>query len=165
MKLDELKKYRTELLLEDVQADIKELNEEISLLENEYFNSILEDGECMAIGTSMVSAGMGNVVASQPSALPGNTNGSTTGSGDVSFPFPSMGKNVYAKTEMGKNHGAHTGKKSREKKLDLKKIKSDFEAKYKSNKSSDNTNKPGKIMSFDDFNKDSVNTIKKIDDI
>lgn len=166
MNLNELKTLRTEKLLENIKNDVTDLNNQIATLELEYYNSILEDGECMSIGTSMVSAGMGNVVASQPSSLPGNTSGSTTGSGDITYPFPSMGRNVYTKTEMGKNHGAHTGKKSREKKLDLKKIKADFEAKRKENEDGDNkVPKSPKIMNFDDFSKDTINKINKIEDI
>ena len=164
MNLNELKNLRTEKLMENIQSDVTDLNNKIAILEKEFSDSILEDGECMAIGTSMVSVGMGNVVASQPSALPGNTSGATTGSGDITFPFPSMGKNVYTKVGMGKNHGPHTGKKSREKKLDIKQLKADFEAKRKE-KGDIKTSKPSKIMNFDDFSKDSVNKINKIEDI
>ena len=69
------------------------------------------------------------------SGLAGQTIGTSWASGggpeepgQISVPYnPSGANRVFQKIaapEMGKNHGAHTGKKSREKKLDMKTLKS-----------------------------------------
>ena len=73
---------------------------------------------------NVTTAGMGAVVSSQPSAFPGALNGTNwingggqSGSGDISVPYnPSGANRMFQKVAMGKNHGAKTGKKSREKK-------------------------------------------------
>jgi len=61
---------------------------------------------------------------------------------------------------MGNNHGPRTGKKSREKKLDLKALKSVF-AKRQDFTAGQTKNGEKKVMNFDDFQKTDVNTIKK----
>ena len=61
---------------------------------------------------------------------------------------------------MGNNHGPRTGKKSREKKLDLKALKNVF-AKRQDFTAGQAKNGEKKVMSFDDFQKNDVNTIKK----
>ena len=70
-----------------------------------------------------------------------------------------------AAPEMGKNHGAHTGKKSREKKLDMKTLKSMFAKKqdYTAGEGDVDGEAPrvSKVMNFDNFAKDNINTIKK----
>jgi len=122
-----------------------------------------------ATGGPTVSGGMGAVVSAQPSGLAGQTigtswasNGGTTGSGDVSVPYNPSGSNrVFQKIPvMGSNHGARTGKKSREKKLDLKALKSVF-AKRQDFTAGQSKNGEKKVMSFDDFQKNDINTIKK----
>lgn len=125
-----------------------------------------------SIGTSVAGtpAGMGPVVSAQPSTLAGSTIGSdwsdhggTVGSGDISNPL-NMGPNkMYQKTpagEMGKSHGARTGKKTREKKIDFKALKNVFAQKQ------DFTVTKGskKVMNFNDFQKQDLNKVTKVKD-
>lgn len=108
------------------------------------------------------------------SGLGGQTLGTSWASGggepgQVSVPYNPSGSNrVFQKIaapEMGKNHGAHTGKKSREKKLDMKTLKSMFARRqdYTAGEGEVDGEKerPSKVMSFDNFTKDDINTIKK----
>ena len=131
---------------------------------------ILEDTSATG-GPGGSVGGMGAVVSAQPSGLAGTTiganwasGGGTVGSGDVSVPYNPSGSNrVFQKIpapSMGSNHGARTGKKSREKKLDLKALKNIF-AKRQDFTAGQTKNGEKKVMSFDDFKKDDVNTIKK----
>ena len=113
------------------------------------------------------SNGMGAVVNSQPSSLPGTTfgvnwsaNGGTEGSGDVSAPYNAGGgKVMQQKFAMGSNHGPRTGTKSRKKKIDMKALKASFD-KIKKDKDS-GAKGPGKVMSFDNFIKSNIEKIKK----
>jgi hypothetical protein len=110
------------------------------------------------------SGGMGAITSAQPSTLPGVTTGQsagTVGSGDISVPFnPGGGAKMSQKVQvMGYNHGPRTGKKSREKKLDLKQIRNSL----KSRKDFTHGQTTGrKVMTFDDFKKDDVNKITKL---
>jgi hypothetical protein len=61
---------------------------------------------------------------------------------------------------MGSNHGARTGKKSREKKLDLKALKNVFD-KRQDFTAGQSKNGEKKVMNFDDFQKNDINKIKK----
>jgi hypothetical protein len=58
---------------------------------------------------------------------------------------------------MSKDHGPRTGKKSREKKLDIKALKQAL-AKRKDFQRQEGEKK---VMNFDNFTKDEINTIKK----
>lgn len=112
--------------------------------------------------------GMGPVVSSQPSAFPGSLNGTAwasgggkEGSGDISMPYNPGGANrMFQKTAMGKNHGASTGRKSREKKLDLKALKSAFAKKQDYTTGSES--KPKKVMDFNDFQKSTLTKVTKV---
>jgi len=109
------------------------------------------------------------------SGLGGQTLGTSWASGgggepgQVSAPYNPGGSNrmfqKIAAPEMGKNHGAHTGKKSREKKLDMKTLKSMFAKKqdYTAGEGDVDGEAPrvSKVMNFDNFAKDNINTIKK----
>jgi hypothetical protein len=109
---------------------------------------------------NVTTAGMGGVVSSQPSAIPGALNGQAwitgggqSGSGDIAVPYnPSGANRVFHKIPaMGKDHGPRTGKKSRQKNLNLKQLQDIIKSK--------NTNMgKGKIMSFDDFEKKDITT-------
>lgn len=114
-------------------------------------------------GGGVAIAGMGAIQNSQPSTLPGALNGADwisgggrSGSGDISVPYnPSGGNRVFHKipSPMGKNHGSKTGKKSREKKIDLKGLRDLMKNKKPS----------GKIMNFDSFAKgDIVTKVTKV---
>jgi hypothetical protein len=118
------------------------------------------------------AGGMGAVVSAQPSGLAGTTigmnwasGGGTTGSGDISVPYNPSGSNrVFQKLQapMGKNHGPRTGKKSRQKRLDLKALKNIFAKRqdYTSGEGEVKT-KSKKVMDFNDFFKSDFTTIKK----
>jgi len=120
------------------------------------FQELNEDTS--ATGGPAVSGGMGAVVSAQPSGLAGQTigqnwasNGGVDGSGDIGVPYNPSGSNrVFQKLPMGKGHGAMTGKKSREKKLDLKALRMAFDKKRKSEDDT-SVDKPKKVMNFDDF--------------
>jgi len=110
------------------------------------------------------SGGMGAVVSAQPSGLAGQTigtnwasNGGSSGSGDISAPYNPSGSNrVFQKIKapMGKGHGAMTGKKSRNKKMNLKDIK-------KMMSKSKEFKPKGGVMKFNDFLKNDFTSIKK----
>ena len=111
------------------------------------------------------TAGMGPIQSGQPSAFPGALNGidwisggGTEGSGDIAVPYNPSGKNrVFQKVPMGKGHGARTGKKSREKKLDLKSLRDILK-----NKDKDMEGRPRKVLNFDSFAKDKLNQVTKV---
>ena len=116
--------------------------------------------------------GMGAVVNAQPSGLAGTTigtnwasGGGSVGSGDVSIPYNPSGSNrVFQKmpSPMGKEHGPRTGKKSRQKRLDLKALKDIF-AKRQDFTSGEGEikSKDKKVLDFNNFLKNDFNTIKK----
>lgn len=117
------------------------------------------------------TAGMGGVVSSQPSAAPGALNGpawinggGTSGSGDISVPYNPSGSNrmfqKIAAPQMGRNHGAKTGKKSRQKKIDLKALKSAISKKQDYTMGAEKPIK--KVMNFDDFAKSQINKVTKV---
>ena len=129
----------------------------------------LEEDTSATGGPAGSVGGMGAVVNAQPSGLAGQTigpnwasGGGMAGSGDISVPYNPSGANRMQQKipVMGSNHGPRTGKKSREKKLDLKALKSAF-AKRKDFTAGQTKNGEKKVMSFDDFKKDDVNIIKK----
>lgn len=156
---------------------IKEKMEQENLSDSSNYSSLCEkitnmeltlEENTSATGGPAVG-GMGAVVNAQPSGLAGQTigtnwasGGGTVGSGDVSVPYNPSGSNrMFQKIPvMGSNHGPRTGKKSREKKLDLKALKSVF-AKRQDFTAGQTKNGEKKVMSFDDFKKDDINTIKK----
>lgn len=125
-------------------------------------------GDCYSGGVAFANAGiggMGSVTAAQPSSYAGSTignnwsgNGGTVGSGDISNPFPGPDK-MYQK-EMGKNHGARTGKKSRVKKLDLKSLRSALSKKQDYTTSAEPKGK--RVMNFDDFQKQGLSKVTKV---
>lgn len=155
---------------------IKEKMEQENLSNSSNYSSLCEKITNMELALEDTSAtggpavgGMGAVVNAQPSGLAGQTigtnwasGGGTVGSGDVSVPYNPSGSNRMQQKipVMGSNHGPRTGKKSREKKLDLKALKSAF-AKRQDFTAGQTKNGEKKVMSFDDFKKDDVNTIKK----
>ncbi len=133
-----------------------------------YFSEINETTS--ATGGPAVSGGMGAVVSAQPSGLAGQTigqnwasNGGVDGSGDIGVPYNPSGSNrVFQKLPMSKGHGPRTGKKSREKKLDLKALRMSFDKK-KRNDSETGVSKPKKVMNFDDFSvRKNLTSVKKL---
>jgi len=191
LNIEELVKLRTKMILENhSEYEIDNINFLIWKKEKDYSNYLKEDGstggpggavmgggEVSSTGTAYATAGspgMGPITSAQPSILPGHTIGldsGTEGSGDISIPFSSTKKNSTDPNKivsqkipapMGKEHGARTGKKSRDKKLSLKDIKNVFAKKqdYTTNASPDK--KRSKIMSFQNFQKDSITKVTKV---
>ncbi len=146
---------KDEELLSTVITAIK--NKELELLEN-----------TSATGGVAVG-GMGAVVSAQPSGLAGATigtnwasGGGTVGSGDISVPYnPSGANRVFQKlpAPMGKEHGPRTGKKSRQKKLDLKALRDVFAKRQDFTAGQGESTK--KVMNFNNFLKNDFTTIKK----
>jgi hypothetical protein len=167
---------KNRLIKEGMQGD--PLMTEILNAIDEKSKMILEDGGGTSATGGAPSCGMGAVVAAQPSGLAGATigtswgsGGGTTGSGDVSFPYnpgqTSISGGTMDRTQvnkmqqkfpMSKNHGSRTGKKSREKKLDMKALKDVFAKKQDYTK--DGEKKP-KVMNFNDFIKNDITSVKK----
>lgn len=139
------------------------LCEEISNIEKLMEDTSATGGPAGSVG------GMGAVVSAQPSGLAGQTigtswasGGGTVGSGDISVPYNPGGSNRMQQKipVMGSNHGARTGKKSREKKLDIKALRDVF-ARRQDFTAGQTRSGEKKVMSFDNFKKDDVNKIKK----
>lgn len=127
--------------------------------------------ETSATGGPVVSGGMGAVVSAQPSGIAGQTigqnwaskGGGSDGSGDVGVPYNPSGTNrLFQKVPaMGKSHGARTGKKSREKKIDLKALRDAFNKKKDFEPNQEDGSRK-KVMDFNDFLKKDLDTVKKI---
>ena len=85
--------------------------------------------------------------------------GSTNDKGYINVPYNPSGTNRMMQRipVMGKDHGARTGKKSREKRLDIKALRAAL-AKRKDFERKDGEKK---VMSFDNFTKDEFNKIKR----
>jgi hypothetical protein len=168
--MKQLSLYQLYLLKE--KMELENLSSEegyLKLCEKIYQRELIIEDTSATGGPAGSVGGMGAVVNAQPSGLAGQTigtswasHGGTTGSGDVDVPYNPSGSNrVFQKIPvMGSNHGARTGKKSREKKLDLKALKSVF-AKRQDFTAGQSKNGEKKVMSFDDFQKNDINTIKK----
>jgi len=116
-----------------------------------------------ATGGPAVSSGMGAVVSSQPSGLAGTTlgpnwasGGGTEGSGDISVPYNPSGSNRLF--QRLKNHGPRDAKRLRRKKS-LKHLKNIF------SKRQDFTANQGKVMNYNDFEKDDMMVVKKDESI
>ena len=135
----------------------------------DFENYILLESDTSATG-GLAVGGMGAVVSAQPSGLAGATigtnwssSGGTEGSGDISAQYNPGGLDhkLQQKIPMSKGHGPRTGKKSREKKLDLKAIKNVLSKRQDYTKGSSKASDEKKIMSFDDFEKSEINRVKK----
>lgn len=113
--------------------------------------TLIEEGEV----SSMPSGGIAG------SSIGPNwaSNGGSVGPGAVNVPYnPGGGNRMFQKVPMGKNHGARTGKKSREKKVDLKALRDEMRKKKE-----EGPRPKGKraVLDFDDFLKKDITTIKK----
>lgn len=160
----ELFLLKERLVREGMQND--PLMEEVCISIREKERMILEDTS--ATGGP---AGMGSVVSAQPSGLAGATigpnwasHGGTLGSGDVSMPYNPGGSNrVFQKApaQMGSNHGSRTGKKSRKKRMTLKTLQGLKNALSQRQNYTEGGEKKKRVMDFNDFKKDDVNTIKR----
>ena len=163
----ELYLIKKRLIREGMQND--PLMVEVCNAISEKERMILEDTSA----TGGPSGGMGAVVSAQPSGLAGATigtnwasHGGTLGSGDVSMPYNPGGSNrVFQKApaQMGTSHGSRTGKKSRKKRMTLKALQGLKNALSQRQNYTDTADKEKKkrVMNFDDFKKDDINTIKR----
>ncbi len=111
-----------------------------------------------ATGGPAVSSGMGAVVSSQPSGFAGTTIGPSWASGggkegsDISVPYNPSGSNrIFQRL---KNHGPRDAKRLRRQKS-FKYLKNLF------SKKQDFTANQGKVMNYDNFEKDDMMKIKK----
>jgi hypothetical protein len=188
-RMERLIHRRTVMIREG--RDLSAINRRISDCEREYCEYLSEDtsatgGPAGAVTGSSVgsygvaTSGMGAVVSPQPSTLAGATTGSawssgggTVGSGDIGFPFPGPGgKRMYQKAEMGRSHGAMTGKKSRQKKMNIKQLRDALSRRQDYTKGSERPvnrgssatapSAPSRVMSWQDFQKSDINRVKKV---
>jgi len=164
LSLIELYQLKWKLKREKKTTNIEKVVEMIKIKESE----LLEDTS--STGGPAVS-GMGPFVNSQPSSLAGVTtgpnwisSGGTEGDGSVAVPYnPSGANRVFQKipAEMGSEHGPRTGKKSRRKRMNLKSLKDVFAKRQDFMAGQEKTDRQKKVMNFDDYLKNSFNTIKK----
>lgn len=129
------------------------------------FESFNEDTSATGGPGGAVSGG--GYVNSQPSSLSGvtidpaysNTGGQT---GDyISVPYNAGGKGIKMEVPMGKEHGPRTSKKSRKPRLDLKHLKDIFAKRQDYTAGEGETERKPKVMSYQDFEKDDINRIKR----
>jgi hypothetical protein len=112
-------------------------------------------------GGAVSSTGISN---SQPSSAPGVTTnptyaatGGIDGSGDVSHVLGTSDK------QMGTNHGAMTGKKSRTPKISMKSLKDIFSKRQDYTSGQSNVDRKPKVMDFDAFQKADLTQVKRQD--
>ena len=179
-KLERLYKKRENMILEGV--DIDEINMLIKNAETNYSKYLIEDsgtggpsgastGGSVGSGgvafSSSVTGGMGPVVSSQPSAHAGVTTdasyvstGGSVGSGDISVPYNTGGMMGYQKLHSGsKRKDNRKGSKERRKNKLVAQMRQAL--KSKKNKQDFTGKAQGKIMSWDKFQKDDINKVKR----
>jgi len=181
LSLEQLYDFHEKMILEKYsESDIEIVNQLIVEKESEILEfTSATGGPSGAIGSSNVGYGSTGIgmrtsvgpVPDQRPGFPGAIGGtdwmsSTSDDGNINVPYNPSGKNRMfqkMKSPMGKGHGARTGKKSRVKPLDLKSLKDIF-AKNKKGKTDTmgQSEKPKKVMNFNDFAKGEINTITKV---
>jgi len=169
MELENLKRLKTRIrydLFEDgiLNESVVDYLKLIKSVISEKSKSINEDGDGGGTGVAMANAGtvsgMGNVVSSQPSSVPGAafTGDGTVGSGDIGMPL-----GVYTKKGVT---GDKYVKLSKGKKSKLVNDISDFLKKNKKGKSPKYGNTPdgdgGKLMKYEDFMKSQTSKVTKV---
>jgi hypothetical protein len=165
LNLIELYKIKNRMLKEGID-DIEFIESVLEAIE--YKENLIKENTS-ATGGPAVSGGMGAVVSAQPSGLAGTTigqdwasGGGTVGSGDIGVPYNPSGSNRTFQTIPGKRksreHGGKKGKKTRPK-IDLKALKADFDKKQAEEEGG--SEKPKKVVNFNDFLKNDFTTIKK----
>lgn len=162
LEIQNLFEIRTKMILE--KKNVSEINKLIENKEMEYVRYLTEDDGAASIGmggngvaySNAAIGGMGAVVAAQPSNNTGTTidpgyssGGGLIGSGDISGGF---------KKEKVDNR---KGNSKRRKNKMLANLKSAFSKKqdYTSGQSKVRTKK---VMNFDDFSKNDMNTITRV---
>lgn len=144
------------------QKDLNWVIDLISEMENRIFEDTGSVGSTGVALANATTAGMGGVISPQPSAFPGALNGTnwisgggSEGSGDLSVPYNPSGKNrVFQKLPMGKSHGSRTGKKSRNKPMNMKSLQNILKK--------GKEDRPKKVLSFNDFEKSKMDVVTKV---
>lgn len=147
LSLIELYQIKKRLIKEGLDTNLlDEVKKAIQIIENKIYEDV------SSISSAYPSSGIAGETIGMNWASGGSDN-----PGEISVPYNPGGTNrMHQKLEMGKNHGARTGKKSREKKVDIKALRSAL-AKRKDFKPSGER----KVMSFDNFQKDQMNVVKR----
>jgi hypothetical protein len=128
-------------LIDQIKQKLADIKKETDFrIENHRESKINEDGIAAANAGSV--GGMGNIIASSPSSIPGNTSGSSVGSGDFGF-----GLGTEAKPTERINVAKTTKKKNKS---------SDYMTNIVYTKS------PVKIMNYDSFLKSGLSTPKTV---
>lgn len=158
LNIVELVELRTKMILEGKKTS--ELNILIDKKESEYIN-LIKENDCGSIGVSLNSGG---IVSSQPSNYsgvttePGYSNGGgTIGSGDISIPYHLNGTKTFQKVPVDNRKG---NSKRRKNKI-LTGLKNSL-ANRKDFLSGQSKDRPKKVMSFNDFNKEDINKVTKV---
>lgn len=178
MKLSELCEFREKLMEEGL--DVDQVSQLILEREQQYIQHLLEDGPGGAAAAASIGVGgggvayanasiggMGPVVSSQPSIYAGATTepnfsagGGKTGSGDVSVPYnPGGRKKVFQK--LAAPLSDRKGSNKRRKNKILKGLKNIFSQKQDYTAKQGQSRQP--IMSFDNFSKEKINKVTKVD--
>lgn len=142
----ELYKIKKRLLKEGMESNslLGEVLDAIKLIENKIYEDDFSSGQPCGIAGETIGMNWAS-------------GGGTSGSGDISVPYNPSGTNrMHQKLEMGKNHGARTGKKSREKKVDVKALRAALAKRKDFNPSGER-----KVMNFNNFQKDQIDVVKK----
>lgn len=145
--LIELYQLKNRLLKENISNILEEVLEAIKSIEDRIIEG---DIGVSAHPTDITKTPVG----------PRATYGDQSNKDYVSIPYnPGGGNKMTQKVQMGRSHGAMTGKKSREKKVDIKALR----AALKKRKDFTTSTPEGerKVMNFNNFTKDDINTIKK----
>jgi hypothetical protein len=180
--LEQLVQLRTKMILE--KKDINSINLLIESKELEYSEYIKEDGatggpsgsvNAASVGyggggvayANAATGGMGAITAAQPANTAGVTTepgytsgGGKTGSGDIGVPYNAGGTKVFQKVPADNRTGASTNRRRKNKMLAG--LKSVF-AKRQDFTASQGKRTSPKVMNFNDFQKDKINTVTKID--
>jgi hypothetical protein len=181
LSLKQLYDFHDKMISENYsENDIEIVNKLIVEKESELLEfTSATGGPAGALGSSNVGYGSTGIgmrtsvgpVPDQRPGFPGAIGGidwmsSTSDDGNINVPYNPSGKNRMfqkIKDPMGKGHGARTGKKSRVKPLDLKALKNIFAKNKKSNTNTmGQSEKPKKVMNFDDFAKGEMTKVTKV---
>lgn len=179
--LEQLVQLRTKMILE--KKDINSINLLIESKELEYSEYIKEDGatggpsgsvNAASVGyggggvayANAATGGMGAVTAAQPANTAGVTTepGYTAGGGktgsDIGVPYNAGGTKVFQKVPADNRTGASTNRRRKNKMLAG--LKSVFAKKQDFTSGQGKRTSP-KVMNFNDFQKDKINTVTKLD--
>lgn len=178
LNLVELVELRTKMILEG--KDVKEINYLIESKEEEYSNYLLEGstgGPGGAVTSSAIGTGGGGVAygntniggsgdvrSSQPSSFAGVTTepGYSAGGGksgtDIGVPYNAGGTKMFQKVPVDNRRGSNKRRKNKM----IAGLKQSIGKKIDFTYGEGGAPKSGKIMSFDNFKKDSLSKVTKI---